>query len=133
VNNTVHGTKPQVRRPHDRRAKDNGGKVPQAHGLRGSHPVLDDGVLAVQHVDELGVVAAGHAGYPAGGRDVGDDDGVPPAGGALAGGQVPHLAAGRFRAPHDPPQPIGPPGGPAQQVGDLGDVLVLLDGAVLVH
>src|SRR5487761_1336068 len=38
-------------------------------------PVLDDGVLAVQHVDELGVVAAGHAGYPARGGVVGDDDG----------------------------------------------------------
>jgi len=29
--------------------------------------------------------------------------------------------------------PAGPAPGPAHQVGDLGDVLVLLDGAVLVH
>jgi hypothetical protein len=27
--------------------------------------VLNDGVLAVQHIDELGVVAAGQAAYPA--------------------------------------------------------------------
>ena len=40
-------------------------EVPQAHGLGGADAVgLDDGVLAVQHVDELGVVAAGHAGDP---------------------------------------------------------------------
>jgi hypothetical protein len=32
------------------------------------HLVFDNGVLAVQHVDELGVVAAGHAADPAGDR-----------------------------------------------------------------
>ena len=53
--------------------------VPGQHLLRGAHLVFDDGVLAVQHVGELGVVAAEHAGYPAGRRDVRHDDGVPPA------------------------------------------------------
>jgi hypothetical protein len=89
-------------------------------------------VLAVQHIDELGVVAAGNILDP-GVRDAGDDDGVPPAGGLLEGGQVPGLPAGGLGAAHDPPQPGRPPGGPAQQVGDLGDVLVVLHGAILVH
>src|SRR5204863_8264733 len=105
----------------------------QAHRFASADAVLDHGMLAVQHVGELGVVAAGHAGDPACGRDVGDDDGVPPAGGALEGGQVPGLAAGGPGAAHDPPQPGGPVPGAAGQVGDLGDVLVGLDGAVLVH
>src|SRR5256886_5598678 len=34
-------------------------KIPQAHRFPGADAVLDDGVLAVQHVDELGVMAAG--------------------------------------------------------------------------
>ena len=89
--------------------------------------VLDDGALAVQHVDELGVVAAGRAADPASGGDVGDDDGVPLLGGALEGGQVPCLAARRLGAAHNPPQPIRPGGAPAEQVGDLRDVLVFLD------
>jgi hypothetical protein len=54
-------------------------------------------------------------------------------GGALEGGQVPGLPPRRPGAAHDPPQPGGPAPGPAHQVGDLGDVLVLLDGAVQVH
>ena len=108
-------------------------QVAQAHGLAGVHLVLHDGVLAVQHVDELDVVAPRHAGYPADGRDVGDDDGVPPAGGALERGQVPALPPRRLGAPHDPPQPAGPSGGPAEQVGDFGDVLVFLRGTVVVH
>jgi hypothetical protein len=38
-------------------------EVPQAHGLRGADAVgLDGGVVAVQHVDELRVVAARNAG-----------------------------------------------------------------------
>ena len=42
-------------------------------------------MASVQHAGELGVVAAGHAADPAGGRDVRHDDGVPPAGGLLEG------------------------------------------------
>jgi hypothetical protein len=45
-------------------------------------------VLAVRHVDELRVVTAQDAGDP-GRRDVRADDGVPPPGGLLEGGQVP--------------------------------------------
>ena len=96
------------------------------------HAVLDDGVLAVQHIDELGVVAAGNVLDP-GVRDVGDDDGVPPAGGPLEGGQVPGLPPRRPGAAHDPPQPGRPSGGPAEQLGDLGDVLVLPHDSVLVQ
>src|SRR5271170_900601 len=56
-----------------------GGEVAQAHGLGGADACgLHDGVLAVDHVDVLGVVAAGHAGYP-GVRDAGAGDGVLPA------------------------------------------------------
>src|SRR6266851_1115301 len=118
---------PAVHQPGLRR------QIAQAHRLRGAHAVLDDGVLAVQHAGELGVVAAGHAADPAGGGDVGDDDGVPPPGGLLEGGQVPGLPPRRPGAPHDPPQPGGPAGGAGEQVGDLGDVLVLLHHSVLVH
>ncbi|MGH3259527.1 MAG: hypothetical protein ACRDOU_29685, partial [Streptosporangiaceae bacterium] len=65
MNNTVHDTKPQVRRPQDRRAKDNAGEVPQAHRFRGADAVgLDGGVVALEHVDELRVLAAGHAVHP---------------------------------------------------------------------
>ena len=42
-------------------------QIAKPHRFAGADAVLDDGVLAVQHVDELGVVAARHAGYPAGG------------------------------------------------------------------
>jgi hypothetical protein len=66
------------------------------------------------------------------GGDVGDDDGVSSAGDALEGGQVPSLLARRLGAAHDPPQPIRPALGPAEQVGDLRDVLVVLDHPVLV-
>jgi hypothetical protein len=75
----------------------------------------------------------GHAGYPAGRGDVRADDGVPPAGGALGGGQVSGLTARRPRAAPDPSQPGGPAPGPAEQVGDLGNVLVFLRESVLVH
>jgi len=50
VNNTVHDAKLQVRRLEDQQAKDKGGKIPQAHRFPGADAVLDDGVLAVQHV-----------------------------------------------------------------------------------
>src|SRR5450759_1020566 len=43
-------------------------------------------------VEELAMVAAGHAGDPGGG-DVRADDGIPPSGGALEGGQLLRLAA----------------------------------------
>ena len=49
----------------------------------------------------------------------------------LKGSQVPGLAARRHGAAHDPPQPGGPSGGPAQQMGDLGDVLVCAGGVFL--
>jgi hypothetical protein len=49
---------------------------------------------AVDGVDVLRVVAAGNPG-DAGVRDVDADDGVPPAGLILVGGQVRHLPAGR--------------------------------------
>jgi hypothetical protein len=42
-----------------------GWQVAQAHGLAVADAVFHDGVLAVQHVDELGVVAARDAGDPA--------------------------------------------------------------------
>jgi hypothetical protein len=80
--------------------------------FRGADAVLDDGVLAVQHVDELGVVAAGHADPAAAGMLV-TMMGVPPAGGALEGGQVPGLPPRRPGAAHDPPQPGRPAGGAA--------------------
>ena len=41
------------------------------------------------------------------------------------------MPAGRLDPAGDPPQPSGPVPGPAHQVRDLRDVLVLLDGAVL--
>jgi hypothetical protein len=51
-------------------------EVAQVHGLGGAHAGgLDGGVLAVQDVDVLGVVAAWDAG-DAGVRDVGAGDGV---------------------------------------------------------
>jgi hypothetical protein len=74
----------------------------------------------------------GTPGIPVAGMLV-QDDRVPPAGG-LEGGQVAGLAPRRLGAPHDPPQPSRPVGGgPAGQVRDLGDMLVLLDMPVLVQ
>ena len=64
-------------------------------------------------------------------RDVRAGDRVPPAGLPLVVGQVPHVAAGRLHPAGDPPQAVGPVPGAAHQAGDLGDVLVLLGGAVL--
>src|SRR5450759_5302695 len=68
-------------------------------------------------VEELAMVAAGHAGDPGGG-DVRADDGIPPSGGALEGGQLLRLAACGPGAAHDPPQALRPAGGPAHQVSD---------------
>jgi hypothetical protein len=83
-------------------------EVPQAHGLGGPDAAgLHDGVLAVDGVDVLGVVAARPAADPAV-RDVGAGDGVPPAGLLLIGGEVAHLAAGGLHSPGDPAQPAGP-------------------------
>jgi hypothetical protein len=70
--------------------------------------VLDDGMLTVQRVHELGLVAAGRAADPAGGRDVRTDDGVPPAGGALVGGHVLGLPPRWPGAARDSPQSGGP-------------------------
>jgi hypothetical protein len=48
-----------------------GRQVPQAHRLRRADAIcLDDGVLAVDHVDVPGVVAPGNARYPASGMFV---------------------------------------------------------------
>jgi hypothetical protein len=105
--------------------------VPQAHGLGGADPGgLHHGVLAVQDVDVLGVVAARHAGYP-GVRDVRAGDRVLPARFLLIVRQVPQVAAGRPDPPRDPPQAAGPVPGPAHQARDLRDVLVVLGAAVL--
>jgi hypothetical protein len=52
---------------------------------------------------------------------------------ALVGCQVLGLPPRWPGAAHDPPQPGGPTDGPAHQAGDLGDVLVVLHGAVPVH
>jgi hypothetical protein len=60
-------------------------------------------------------------------RDIGDDNGVPPAGAALEGSQVlARLWDGLVRRPTATRRPGG---GPAE-LGDLGDVLVLLHDAV---
>ena len=47
MNNTVHDTKPQVRRPQDRRAKDN--RLHMSQGTAGDvgEHLLHDGVAAV--------------------------------------------------------------------------------------
>src|SRR5271154_4628718 len=76
------------------------------------------------------VVAARHAGDP-GSRDVRAGDGVPPAGLLLVIREIPQVAAGRPDPAGDPPQSVGPVPGAAHQVGDLRDVLVVLDRAVL--
>src|SRR2546429_3999739 len=74
-------------------------QVAQAHGLGGAHAAgLDDGVLAVGHVDVLRVVAARDV-PDAAVRDVRADDRVPPAGLLLISGQVLHLPAGRVPPP----------------------------------
>jgi hypothetical protein len=93
-------------------------------------PPVSTTALAVGDVNVLGVMAARDAGDPAV-WDVGAGDRVPPAGLLLIGSQVRHLPAGRLCSAGDPAQPAGPLAGPGHQAGDLGDVLVLLDGAVL--
>ena len=55
MNNTVHDTKPQVRRPQDRRAKDNAGHVSERAACDVGEDLLDDSVVAVLSLglDEL--------------------------------------------------------------------------------
>src|SRR4051795_4567314 len=108
-----------------------GGKGAQSHGLGGAHSGgLDAGVLAVQDVDELRVMAAGDAADPAAG-DAGAGHGVAPSGLLLVIGQVAHLPARRLHPAHDPAQAVRPVLRPGQQARDLRDVLVLLGAAVL--
>ena len=71
MNNTVHDTKPQVRRPKDRRAKDNLGEPADPAVLPGADAVLNPRVHPVGGVDvaQLGAPAAqpgGHVRYPQG-------------------------------------------------------------------
>ena len=73
----------------------------------------------------LVVMAGRDTADPAAG-DVRADDGVPPAGLLLIGGQVAHLPTGRPGPAGDPAQPAGPVPGAAEQVRDLRDVLVRL-------
>src|SRR5215813_9310655 len=88
----------------------------QPHGLGGADAAgLDAGVLAVDDVDVLGMVAARDA-ADTGVRDVRADDGVPPPGVLLVGGEVAHLPAGRLDPADDPPQAIRPVPGAAHQV-----------------
>src|SRR6202035_5762185 len=95
-------------------------EVAQAHRFRGADAVgLDGGVVAVDDVDVLRVVAARDAADPGIG-DVRAGDGVLPAGLLLVVRQVPQVPAGRPDPAGDPPQPFGPVPGPAQQVRDLG-------------
>src|SRR6266571_3770416 len=107
------------------------GEVPQAHGLGGADACgLYDGVLAVNGVDVLRVVAARHVLYP-GVRDVRAGDRVLPAGLLLVVRQVPQVAARWLHPPGDPPQPFGPVPGAGHQARDLRDVLVVFGPAVL--
>jgi hypothetical protein len=64
VNNTVHDTKPQLRWPQDRRAKDNERQVPQPGVLRAADPVLAAGPAAVPQfqVGELAFLRVGGEG-----------------------------------------------------------------------
>ena len=87
-------------------------------------------MLAVHDVDVLGMVAARDADDPDAG-DVRAGNRVPPPGLLLLVGEVPHLPAGRLDPPGDPPRAAGPVPGPAHQVRDLRDVLVVLGAAVL--
>jgi hypothetical protein len=59
------------------------------------NPVLRNGVLAVQDIDELGVAAPGDAFYSFRG-DVRADDGVLPAGLFLIGGEILQVAANDY-------------------------------------
>jgi hypothetical protein len=85
--------------------------VAQAGGLSGTDAVLDDGMLAVQHVDELDVPAARDAFQPFV-RDIGAGDRVLPAGLLLLGGEVLQVPAGR-------PDPADDPAEPGRPVPDL--------------
>jgi hypothetical protein len=94
-------------------------QVAQPHGLGGADAArLDDGALAVDGVDVLGVVAARDAGDPGVG-DVRAGDGVLPAALVLVVGQVPQVPAGRPDPPRDPEEPAGPVPRAACQPGDL--------------
>ncbi|GIH73301.1 hypothetical protein Mth01_55540 [Sphaerimonospora thailandensis] len=64
-----------------------GRQVTQAHGLVRAHPVLHCGVGAMEHVNELRLVAAGHAAHPSRAEVRGDDRVFPP-GVLLQRGQV---------------------------------------------
>src|SRR5579859_4369311 len=106
-------------------------EVPQPHGLGGADAAgLDDGMLAVEYVDVLRVVAAGDAADAVAG-DVRAGDGVLPAGFLLVVRQVAQVPARRLHPAGDPAQSFGPVPGTCHQGGDLGDVLVLLCRAVL--
>src|SRR6202044_1044498 len=90
----------------------NRGEVPQAHGLGGADAAgLDGGVVAVQDVDVLRVVAARHPGDSRV-RDVRAGDGVLPAGLLLVMGEVAQMPARRLHPPGDPAQAIWPVPGP---------------------
>src|SRR6185437_3723699 len=102
-----------------------GRQVAQAHGLGGADAVgLDGGVVAVQGVDELGVVAARDLRYPGVG-DVRAGDGVLPARLLLVGGEVLLVPARRLHPARNPAQPVWPAFRPGHEPGDLRDVLVL--------
>ena len=64
MNNTVHDTKPQVRRPKDRRAKDNSREVAQPGVLGATDPVLAAGPAAVPQLEvgELALLRVGGEG-----------------------------------------------------------------------
>ena len=115
MNNTVHDTKPQVRWPQDRRAKDNVREVAQPGGLAFADAVFDPGVLAVPQFQPGGL-----PGDDAAGR-VGEERGDPvPVGvgeGELGAGVRAFLAQDQPRA-FRPGRQAGHPGG----LGDPGAV-----------
>jgi hypothetical protein len=121
VNNTVHDTKPQVRRPQDRRAKDNLREMAQAGVLAGADDVLNPGVHPVGGVDVGGLAQPAFRR----GRAVGGPQRVPPSVLGLEQGQL-RSGVRPFPAGEDPHR--GGPAGElipgrafAQQRGQLGD------------
>jgi hypothetical protein len=77
------------------------GRVPKPHGLRRADAVgLDGGVVPLDRVDVLRVVAAGNPGDPAQ-RDICAGDGVLPSGFLLVGGHVLLVPARRLHPPGD--------------------------------
>src|SRR5690348_3111919 len=105
-------------------------KAAQPGGLPRPDAVLDNGVLAVQHVDELGMPAPGNAFQPFPG-DIRAGNRVLPAGLLLIGGEVLQVPAGRPDPADDPAQAGRPVPGPAHQAGDLRDVAVVFGVPVL--